>query len=330
MDLSIVIVNWNCHRYTAECIASIHQNPLTADYEIVVVDNASTDGSAQVLREAYPQIRLIVSEENIGFARANNLGLQHCSGTYVLFLNPDTVILSDALDEMYRYISSSDAIGALGCKLLNDDRTVQASCIQRFPTILGEALDSDFLRQRFPGSRMWGTAPLFDPAGNDGVEVEMISGACIMAPLAVLRLLGGFSSDYFMYGEDMDLCYRIRQLGRKVCYLGRAQIVHYGGKSTKQREAESFSVIVMRQSVFTFLVKTRGRLYAWGYRMFLALSALGRLAILGIASVLPGVDRVSARYSSRKWINILRWAMGLESADSRVNSGTTRQVVAKI
>src|SRR5262249_55515178 len=143
------------------------------------------------------------------------------------------------------------------------------------PTILNQMLDSEFLRARFPTSRLWGMSALFTDQGQSE-EVEGISGACLMTKRGVFEEVGSFSTDYFMYAEDMDLCYKIRQAGYNNYYIPEATVIHFGGGSSKKTSSH-FSIVLMRESTWKFLKKTRGKLYAMGYRFSMFISALFRL-----------------------------------------------------
>src|SRR6202049_4318687 len=199
MNLSVVIVNWNSAEYTISCVSSIHGQTKNLEFEIIVVDNASTDDSCRVIQERCPSVTLIRSSQNVGCARANNLGFQHSSGGILLFLNPDTEVRGPAVNLMYACLDSSADIGVLGCRLLNSDLSIQTSCIQPFPTILNQGADTELLRQRFPRLKVWGMRPLFDPDHGEPVEVEAVSGACQMIRREVFEKVGLFSTDYFMY-----------------------------------------------------------------------------------------------------------------------------------
>src|SRR4030066_516351 len=150
MDLSIIIVNWNSKEYLRKCIASILAATNAIEFEIVVIDNASFDGSGEMLKQCYPQVQFIQSEKNLGFSKANNEAFRVTHGQYVLFLNPDTEIVGTAIPIMLGYLQQMPNAGSVGCKLLNADKTVQTSCIQPFPTILNQFLDSEFLRALWP------------------------------------------------------------------------------------------------------------------------------------------------------------------------------------
>lgn len=317
MDVSIVIVNWNSAEYTRQCVASIRENTKKINYEVIVVDNASTDDSLECL-EAIGGIRLIRSEQNIGFARANNVGVETSSGKVLLFLNPDTELVGPAIDKMFEALVTS-ACAAVGCKLLNTDRTLQTSCIQPFPTIWNQITDIEKLKMMFPQVRMWGIAPLFTLTREYPARVEALSGACIMVRNEVFQEIGQFSTDYFMYAEDIDLCYKIQQTGKYVGYVPDATIVHFGGQSTKKRSDTSFGDIATREAIFIFLRKYRGSAYAKSYRA--ALGFVSALRVMLLKSLLwVTFNRESREYiafTARKWMKILRWSIGLENWTER-------------
>jgi hypothetical protein len=314
LDLSIIIVNWNSSGYLEKCLKSIVDNASGLSYEIIVVDNASYDGCDRVT-DRYPGVAtLIQSESNLGFARANNLGYRHSAGDVLLFLNPDTEIPGDALQKMYGTAASFRDAGGLGCKVLNSDGTIQTSCIQAFPTIANQLLDAEFLRRLLPKLRFWGMRPLFEACGGP-VEVEVVSGSCLMVPRAAFREAGFFSEEYFMYGEDLDLCHKLRGCGYRNYYTGGASIVHHGGGSTKETGKRSFSSVLMRDSVAKFLRKSRGNLYSRLFVFSLQLASLGRIVLLLIlypAALVKVLDKTALRNGLAKWKNIFLWSIGRE------------------
>ena len=312
MDLSIIIVNWNSVDFLRKCVASVQAETRGIEYEIVVIDSGSFDGCGRMLRETYPQVRFIQSEKNVGFARANNAAFKVTRGRCVLFLNPDTEIVASAINTMYRCLQTLPEAGAIGCKLLNGDGSVQTSCIQSFPTILNQVLDAEWLRTRWPMWALWGIAPLYD--GDCGPKVvEAIAGACVMLRRDLFERVGLFSEDYFMYAEDIDLSYRIRRLGHTNYYIPEATVVHYGGGSS-QEAPSNFSVVMMRESIWRFLRKTRGPAYGLLYRISMLFSAFVRLAFLGVRQA----DRRTHQgyrtsgSSIEKWRAVLRWSLHRE------------------
>ena len=311
MDLSIIIVNWNSAAYTLACLDSIRATTRGFCYEIIVVDNASADDSAQKLK-LIPHIRLVVAHENLGFARANNLGYQHSSGAVLLFLNPDTCVQERAINLMREALLSSPHIGILGCRLLNSDLSLQTSCVLPFPTLLNQLTDVEALKLRFPGVRLWGMSTLFRK-DTHLASVEAVSGACLMIRRRVFEHVGLFSSDYFMYCEDVDLCYKVARAGYQTVYAADASVIHHGGQSSKKTRESSFADVMGREAVRIFLSKWRGRPYARLYTYSMLLSALVRLAVLGIVPPnLLGMDSETVTSSRRKWIGILRWGFGRE------------------
>jgi len=314
MELSIIIVNWHSKEHVRNCIASILATTRSIRFEIVVIDNASFDGCDEMLRQHYPQVRFIQSNQNLGFAKANNVAFLESQGHSVLFLNPDTEATANAINVMFEYLQQMPNAGAVNCRLLNADQTVQTSCIQSFPTILNSLLDSDLLRTLFPKLPLWGMAPLF--SDKDGpVEVEALSGACIMLKRAIFESVGMFGEDYFMYAEDIDLCYKIRQAGYKNYFIPNVAVIHYGGASTEKTDSD-FSSVTIRESCWRFLQKTRGKAYSMAYRLSMLLSSIGRITILLI--ILPvrivrpnGVSGLSALH---KWWAILSWSLYLKDS----------------
>jgi hypothetical protein len=314
MDLSIIIVNWNSVEYLQGCLASIESDNSRLQTEIIIVDNASYDGSADLVCSRFPRVRFIQSQDNLGFARGNNLGVRHSSGDALLFLNPDTLVRPGALAHMVTQLWSTPDTGGVGARLLNSDGSLQTTCLQAFPTVWNQLIDTDYLRRAFPRWRGWGMCPLFS-SGEVSDDVQMISGACLMVQREVFELVGGFSSEYFMYGDDVDLCYKIRQAGYVLRYASGAEIVHHGGQSAKHRRDSGFADVMKRESIYQFLRKTRGVHYARFYRWTTAIAAIARLLALTPFRLCArsGEPAMHSMNSRRKWRRILRWTLGRET-----------------
>lgn len=308
MDLSIIIVNWNSREWLRQCIKSVVTETRQLNYEIVVVDAGSFDGCASMIRKEFPQARFIQSETNCGFARANNVAFAAAAGSSILFLNPDTIVCGFSLKILFDYLWKLPQPGAVGCRLLRPDASLQTSCVQSFPTILNQALNFQWIRSRSLQSRLWGMAALYAP-GSEPKEVQAIVGACLMVKRAAFEQVGRFSEDYFMYGEDIDLCYKLRKSGFRNYYVPEATVIHYGGGSSRSASA-NFSAVMMRESTLRFLRKTRGPAYSWGYRITTLAAALTRLAALNVIQLIhpdsePGQGCASA---VEKWRSVLRWS----------------------
>jgi N-acetylglucosaminyl-diphospho-decaprenol L-rhamnosyltransferase len=265
MDLSIVIVNWNSVAYLGPCLNSVIRHTRGIRREIIVVDSGSFDGSAELLRARYRSVRFIQCRDNLGFAGANNLACRSASGEHLLFLNPDTQVTAGAVQVMLDHLRSHRQAGAVGARLLNSDGSLQSSCVQPFPTILNQLLNSDYLRGRWPRSGLWGLKPLF-AAEPQPATVDAVSGACVMVRRVAFNDVGQFSEEYFMYAEDVDLCHKLRQARYINYWLPQASVLHHGGGSSDRAPSE-FSVLMMRESIWRFLHKSRGAGYAAMYRV---------------------------------------------------------------
>lgn len=309
-DLSIIIINWKTRALVHQCVKSILAHPAALSREIIVIDNASYDGTADDLRENFPEVRFLQSDENLGFAGANQSAYQHASGRFLFFLNPDTEVRGTAVEDLFWHLDHLPKAGAIGCRLLNGDGTLQTSCIQALPTILNQCLDFAFLQSSFP-SRLWGNQPLLNHSASPSA-VEMVSGAALMIRRDVFEAVGGFSLAYFMYGEDADLCHKVQAAGWTIYYLPTAEIVHYGGQSSKAVES-SATLILKQESLQIYFRKTRGKAYAAMFRVSRIFTSVFRLMAVSLLSAIPAgkKKRASCRNAFRKWLTILRWSLGL-------------------
>jgi len=321
-ELSIILVNWNCLAYTEQCIASIRDTAGDVDYEVIVVDNDSADAPCQALIDNFPWIKLVLSKENIGFGRANNLGARQSVGRNLLFLNPDTVVLGNALRPMLSALQSAPQGGAIGCRLLNPDWSLQTTCVQPFPTIANQLLALSWLQRQWPAHPLWGKQALYSTSSNTVHEVDVVSGAAILVKREVFEDVGGFNPEYFMYAEEVELCCTIRRAGHRILHTSDARIIHFGGQSTKSCE-DGFVAVTMRDSVYRFLRRNRGNSYAALYRFALLISALCRLTILcGLfplaASLGYPIARNDVTRPLRKWLKIAQWTVGWDTCMQRL------------
>jgi hypothetical protein len=314
VDLSIIIVNWNSAAFVKKCLESVYAGTRRLDFEVIVVDNASFDDCGQIVRSEFPLAKFIQSSINLGFAKANNLGARAAGGRNLLFLNPDTEIVGDGLRRMASFLDATGDAGIVGCKLLNTDLSLQTSCVQPFPSILNQAFDTDYLRRIFPKLRLWGMQALLRP-DDSPAEVEVVVGACLMIKSDVFKSVGRFSSKYFMYAEDADLCFKVKRAGWKNYYLGSATVVHHGGRSSASKPENNFASVMMRQSLLEFMRIRHGRLYAGAYQLSVVMIAVLRLLLLTAASpfILSRDKRASLRSTFIKWVKVLRWGLGMEA-----------------
>lgn len=311
-ELSVIIVNWNSKDFLRRCLASLNAHNRDVSMEVIVVDSGSFDGCGEMLAREFPLVRFIQSGKNIGFARANNLGVRSAKGQYLWFLNPDTELTENSMGVLSEKLDILPEAGAIGCKLLNSDGSLQASCVQAYPTVFNQVINSEYLRRRFPHWEMWGNNLLHaNPPCTERVEV--LSGACIMAKRKVFEAVGGFTEQYFMYGEDADLCFKIARAGHGVYHTPETRLIHHGGGCSRQAK-NNFSNVMLRESVYRFLKLNRGLSHATAYRLAMAASSVVRLPLIFLLLPLSR-DRVVRHGSGslRKWFSILRWGLGLES-----------------
>jgi GT2 family glycosyltransferase len=318
LELSVIIVNWNSRDFLRQCLASLTTYCRSIPMEIIVVDGGSFDGCGEMLAREFSSVIFIQSEKNIGFSRANNLGARRASGRCLLFLNPDTEFFEDSIRVLMEQLRTLPQAGVVGCKLLNSDRSLQTSCVQAFPTVCNQVLNSDFLRRKFPKWKMWGIAALFANPPRPAV-VQVISGACILTRRDIFDAVGGFTEQYFMYGEDADLCFKVARAGHLVYYAPQTSIVHHGGGSSRQAQ-NNFSNVMMRESIHCFLKLNHGKPTAATYRVAMSVLSVVRLPLILV--LLPISRGKLVRHgtgSLRKWFSILRWGLGLESWAQSVN-----------
>ncbi len=234
MKLSIIIVNYNVKYFTEQCLYSVERacNSLLA--EIIVVDNCSTDNSKIYLSEKFTNVQFIWNKENLGFSKANNMGLQQACGEYILFLNPDTIIPEDCLDKCLSFYCRQKDIGALGIRMIDGAGDFLKESKRSFPSISTSFFKLSGLAAVFPHSAMFARYYLGNLPDNISQPVPVLSGAFMMAETALLKKMRGFDEAFFMYGEDIDLSYRIQKAGYKNYYFSESTILHFKGKSTQK------------------------------------------------------------------------------------------------
>ncbi|MGB3340592.1 MAG: glycosyltransferase [bacterium] len=250
-DISIVIVNYNVKAFLEQCLMAIERAKHDLKLEIYIVDNASVDGSTAMIKKRFPYVNLIENKKNLGFSKANNQALRKVKGKYVLILNPDTLIQEDTLFVLNDYLEQHQDAGAVGCKLINPDGSYQIASRRSFPTpwvafsrILG-------LSRFFPKSRLFGRYNMTYLDPDIHCEIDVLPGSLVFARRTVLKAIDYFDEQYFMYGEDVDLCYKIKQQGWKIFYTPATKAIHYKGESTKKSEFCFVSNFYSAMLIFT-------------------------------------------------------------------------------
>lgn len=279
MQLSVIIVNYNVKYFLEQCLCSVQKAVQGIETEILVVDNASTDGSRDYLQQKFPAVQFLWSDVNSGFARANNLALQQAKGTYVLFLNPDTVVAEDSFTNCISFFEQTPAAGAIGVRMIDGSGNFLPESKRAFPSSAASFYKLSGLNALFPRSKTFAQYSLGYLDEHQIHEVDVLSGAFMMVRKELLQITGGFDEDFFMYGEDIDLSYRITQtkLNGSACknfYLGNTTIIHFKGESTQKHSAKY--VQQFYKAMLLFVKKHPQKFYNGVFNLFIQLAIAGR------------------------------------------------------
>ena len=233
MTLSILIVNYNAKSLLRRCLASIYQGTRESLFDVCVADNNSRDGSVEMVRSEFPQVRVVENETNLGFSKANNALIAQTQADYVLLLNPDTLVIGDAIERVMNYMEANPKVGICGCRVLNSDRTLQLACRRSIPTPQVAFYRLTGLSKLFPNSKTMARYNLTYEDPEKTHEVDAVSGAFLMIRRKVIDDIGLLDEQFFMYGEELDWCLRTKRAGWSVVYYPEAKIIHHKGESTK-------------------------------------------------------------------------------------------------
>lgn len=303
MKLSIIIVSWNVREDLLRCMRSIEENKPSCTFEVIIIDNASTDGTLDMIKKCFSEVKLIKNHENCGFAAANNQGLKRLQGQYILFLNPDTIIHPKSLDILVEFMDSNEDVGACGPKLLNADGSTQDSvrCFPSFRGALHRHTVFKFLGIFKGAYRKW---VMYDFKNDKQIDVDQVMGAALMVKKSITDKVGPMDERFFMYYEEVDLCYRIKQAGWRIIYKPEAVITHIGGSSSGQIPVSKR--IMAMTSLLKFFRKHRGtfvtRIFSCVFKPAIILRDLINIAAGAIKYIFATVtlDRQSRNKSAEK------------------------------
>ncbi|MGQ9630516.1 MAG: glycosyltransferase family 2 protein [bacterium] len=260
MDVSIIIPSWNTRELLRGCLKSIRGNVRGVDCEIIVVDNASSDGSADMVRSEFPEVRLIENSENLFFAKANNQGASIARGKYLLLLNSDTEILPGAVEEMFGFLEKNSQVGGVAPKLLYPDGRLQRF-VRSFPSFIALLMQYAGLDARYPRHPVAGRYLMGYWDFDDTREVDQPAASCLMVRRDLYDSLGGFDERFPMFFNDVDLCYRMKRAGWKIYYLHTAEVIHHYSQSVRKEYSKNAAWLV--EGEWDYFRKHRGTLYAW-------------------------------------------------------------------
>ncbi|HVZ96778.1 MAG TPA: glycosyltransferase family 2 protein [Chitinophagaceae bacterium] len=281
MQLSVIIVNYNVKYFLEHCLGSVEKAAKNIETEIFVVDNNSADGSQPFFKDKFPGVRFIWNEKNEGFSKANNRALALATGEYILFLNPDTLVAEDAFEKCISFIKTKNNAVACGVKMINGSGVFLKESKRGFPSPVTSFYKLSGLSRLFPRSKVFGKYHLGFLDENATHEVDVLAGAFMMVPKKILDKTGGFDEDFFMYGEDIDLSYRIQQAGYKNFYFAETCVIHFKGESTNKESLKYVKLFYNAMSIFAR--KHLGSAKAGIYNFFIQLAIYFRAGISGFS-----------------------------------------------
>jgi GT2 family glycosyltransferase len=234
VDVSIIIVAWNVQELLYNCLKSVYEQTNGIAFEVIYVDNASSDDSVEMVSKEFPEVKIIENEDNKGFIKANNQGIEISQGRYVLLLNSDTIVLDNAIAKTVKFADEHAEAAVVGCKILNPDQTLQRGTCFMYPSALNMFLFATYLYKIFPKSKFFGREKMSWWDYDDVREVDAVCGCFSLVRKEAIEQVGLMNEIYYVYGDDPDWCYRFRQKGWKVMFNPKAEIIHYGGQTTNQ------------------------------------------------------------------------------------------------
>jgi GT2 family glycosyltransferase len=302
--VSVVIVVWNAKKYVLECLASLREHCGEACPEIIVVDNASTDGTPELVAELYPEVKLIRNAENLGFAKANNIGIAQTSGEYVCLVNSDVKFLDNCISPMVEYLSKNPAVAVVGPKMLAPDGRVWRSTM-RFPTIWNHFSRALGLDIAFKGSRWFGGLLMSDFDHRSTTPVEVLNGWFMVVRRSAMERVGLLDPQFFMYGEDVDWCYRFRQAGEGVVFFAEAGAIHHGGASSSHAPLRFY--LELYRATWQYWRKHHGMLAQLGFLAAFSVHHAIRLLGSGFIYLCLPSQRPNTATKFKRSLACLQW-----------------------
>jgi hypothetical protein len=314
-DLSIVIVSWNTKKYMEECLTSLSTIDGNLSAEIIVVDNASADGTPEMIRTQFPNVKLIETGANLGFARGNNVGIKEATGKYICLINSDVNVPSDCLDKMHTFMERNPGIGLLGPGMLRPDGKVYRSGM-RFPTLWNLFLRSLFLDSLFKNTGLFGGYLMKDFHFDETRDIDVLNGWLWMARREALHQVGPLDGRFFMYAEDVDWCKRFHLAGWRVVFYPQASAVHYGGASAANQPSR-FNVEMQRANL-QYWKKYHGSISLFFYLLIGCLSYTVRALGWSGVYLMKKSSRYRAQIEVKQYLKCLRWVLDFRTHNELV------------
>ncbi|MFZ0799185.1 MAG: glycosyltransferase family 2 protein [Terriglobales bacterium] len=304
--VSVIVVTWNGKKYALECLASLNEQENGLPIEIIVVDNASTDGTPDAISEQFPKVLLVRNNANFGFAKANNIGMSQSRGKYVCLINSDVVVPPGCLERMVGYLENNRNIGLLGPKMMSLDGSIGQS-VMRLPTVWNTICSALGLHSILPNSKLVGGF-LMEGYPYDRIDdVEVLTGWFWILPRVALQQVGGLDEQFFMYGEDIDWSHRFLKAGWRVVFYPDAEALHYGAASSA--EAPTRFYIELRRANLQYFRKHHGRLGSVGYMLATAIHELVRIVGYSVVYCCDEARRSAAAFKMSRSVSCLKWLL---------------------
>lgn len=281
MDLSVIIVSYNVKYFLEQCLCSVHKALDKIDAEIIVVDNNSTDGSLAYLQHKFPLVQFIANKENVGFGKANNVGLGIAKGQYILFLNPDTIVPEDCFTKCLGFFKTNNQCGALGIKMIDGSGHFLPESKRAFPSVPTSFFKLVGLSSLFPKSKIFNRYALGFLHEDQNHQVDVLCGAFMMISKEAADRTNGFDEDFFMYGEDIDLSYRIQKMGFKNYYFSESCIIHFKGESSIQQGFKHNKMFYEAMGIFVKKHYGSSKATLFSLLLQLAIALRGSIGLLG-------------------------------------------------
>jgi N-acetylglucosaminyl-diphospho-decaprenol L-rhamnosyltransferase len=315
LDLSIIIVSYRVPDLLDDCLASVYKQTEGIDFEVLVVDNAPGDGSAEIVREKYPQATLLEPDDNLGFAGGNNYAAGRARGRRLLLLNPDTVVLDGAIQKLHAFAESKPSAGIVGGRTVRADRSLEPTCCWADPGLWPLLCKAVGLNVVLKGSRLFDREAMGWWARDDDRRVDIITGCFLMMSKDVWDELGGFDPRFFMYAEEVDLCWRLRRTGREIWFAHEPEIIHLVGASASK--ATGSRLLAVNKALLQLFRKHQGLAYCAVADVLMVIGILTRAAGLGLVGLLKGGDRraraanlARAGFAQLGWLFTMRKVTG--------------------
>jgi GT2 family glycosyltransferase len=275
IDLSVILVSWNTKALLKDCLESLYRHTSDVTFEIFVVDNVSKDGSAEMVKEFFPDVLLIQNKANVGFSRANNQAILLSRGRYIALLNPDTVLVENVFLPLVQCADQNQEIGAIGPKILSSDgRTIQNVCARNLPSLYYDFCRLSGLARKFSGTRLFGGEYMSYWDHMSSRNVQGLVGACMVVRKNAIDDVGLMDENQFMFGDEIDWCKRLIKSGWTIFYYAHASIIHYGGESSKQ--VKSIASVEAEKALKYYYKKHNGPFYALLFSVQVLIFSLGK------------------------------------------------------